>query len=182
VASARIVLTPDAPSVDSAEQAVATLSLFSYGVDALVVNKVLPESVIDHFFHRARDEHRQTLRGIAEAVTPLPVIGVEMRSPAPRGLDGLRELAAEVYEGRDPLAVWHKGREHTITRTGSQYVMDVALPLARREEISLEQTDSGVIIHLDGHRCVLPLPSEARFYENASWAYEDGVLRVTFER
>jgi HSP20 family molecular chaperone IbpA len=60
--------------------------------------------------------------------------------------------------------------------------MNVAMPFARKEEISLEQTDNGVIVHLDGHRCVLPLPREARFYENASWAYDAGVLRVTFER
>jgi HSP20 family molecular chaperone IbpA len=87
-----------------------------------------------------------------------------------------------MYAGRDPLTVWHRASEHTVTLAGGQYVMRVALPLARREDISLEQTDSGVIVHLDGHRCVLPLPREARFYENASWAYDDGVLSVTFER
>ena len=182
VTSVRIALTPDAPSVDAAEQAVAALSLFSYGVDALLVNKVMPETVRDPFFHAARDEHQETLRGITQAVSPLPVLGVGMRSPAPRGLEALGALAADLYAGRDPLAVWHKGPEHTVTRAGSQYLMNVAMPFARKEEISLEQTDNGVIVHLDGHRCVLPLPREARFYENASWAYDAGVLRVTFER
>jgi HSP20 family molecular chaperone IbpA len=105
-----------------------------------------------------------------------------MLSPPPRGTGALASLAAAVYAGRDPLGIWHKGPEHTVSRSGSQYVMNVALPLARNEDISLEQTDSGVIVHLDGHRCVLPLPREARFYEKASWAYGDGVLRVTFER
>ena len=182
VTSVRIALTPDAPSVETAEHAVSTLSLYSYGVDALVVNKILPGGVADPFFHPARAEHDETLRGITSAVAPLPVLGVEMRSPPPRGIDPLGALASELYAGRDPLTVWHRWPEHTFTQAGSQYVMNVALPFARREDISLEETDSDVIVHLDGHRCVLPLPREARFYENAAWAYDDGVLKVTFER
>ena len=180
--SLRIVLTPDSPSVDAAQHALATLSLFSYAVDALIINKVIPESVSDPFFQDVRDEHQETLRATAEAVAPLPVLRVDLRAPPPRGLEPLAALAADVYADRDMLGVWHAGPEHTITLTGGQYVMSVAMPFARREDISLEQTDSGVIVHLDGHRCVLPLPREARFYENASWAYEGGILRVIFER
>ena len=180
--SLRIVLTPDSPSVDAAQHALATLSLFSYAVDALIVNKVIPEGVSDPFFRDIRSEHQETVRSASEAVSPLPVLGVHLRAPPPRGLDPLAALAVDVYAGRDMLGVWHGGPEHTITLTGGQYVMSVAMPFARREDISLEQTDSGVIVHLDGHRCVLALPREARFYENASWAYEDGTLRVTFER
>jgi arsenite-transporting ATPase len=182
VTTVRIALTADASSVDAAEQAVSALSLFSYGVDALIVNKLLPDGVSDPFFQAARDEHEKTLQNIRETVAPLPVLAVDMRSPPPRGTEALASLAEAVYAGRDALGVWHKGPEHTITLAGSQYVMNVALPLARKEDIRLEQTDSGVIVHLDGHRCVLPLPREARFYENASWAYSDGVLRVTLER
>ncbi len=182
VTSLRIVLTPDAPSVDAARYALATFSLFSYAVDALIINKMIPESVSDPFFQDIRGEHRETLRATSEAVAPLPVLGVDLRAPPPRGAEPLEALAAETYAGRDPLGIWHEGPEHTITHTGSQYVMCVAMPFARREDISLEQTDGGVIVHLDGHRCVLPLPREARFYDNASWAYEGGTLRVTFER
>ena len=182
VTSVRIVLTPDAPSVDAAEHAVSVLNLFCYGVDALVVNKMLPEAISDPFFHVARDEHRETLRGVTAAVGPMPVLGLEMRSPPPRGAGALAALATEMYAGRDPLAVWHPAPEHTVTLSGGQYVMRVALPFARREDISMEQTDNGVIVHLDRHRCVLPLPREARFFESASWAYDGGVLSVTFER
>ena len=178
----RIALSPDAPSVDAAKHAVATLSLFSYGVDALLVNKILPDALSDAYFQAAREETQQTLSGITEVAAPLPVIGVPMRMPSPRGTEALAAVAEDVYAGRDPIAIWHKGPEHTVSLAGSQYVMNVAMPLARKEEISLEQTDTGVIVHLDGHRCVLPLPREARFYENASWAYADGMLRVTFER
>jgi len=182
VTSVRIVLAADAPSVYAAGQALSALSLFSYGVDALIVNKVLPDGVSDPLFHAARDEHQQTLRSIRETVAPLPVLAVDMRSPPPRGTEALASLADDAYAERDPLGIWHTSPEHTLTLAGSQYVMNVALPLARKEDISLEQTDSGVIVHLNGHRCVLPLPREARFYENASWAYDGGVLRVTFER
>jgi hypothetical protein len=84
-----------------------------------------------------------------------------MRSPPPRGTEALASLAEAVYAGRDPLGVWHKGPEHTVSRAGSQYVMNVALPLALAGH-RLEQTDSGVIVHLDGPLRA-PLPRDARF-------------------
>jgi hypothetical protein len=60
--------------------------------------------------------------------------------------------------------------------------MSVPLPLATREELDLEETDSGVAVHLDGRRCVIPLPEDARYYDKASWSLEGGVLTVVFER
>jgi arsenite-transporting ATPase len=182
VTSVRLVLTADAQSPAAAQESVGALSLFSYGVDALIVNNVMPEAVTDPFFHRAREENQAVIGEITEMMSPLPVIGLELKSTPPRGPEALAALAEDVYAGRDPLGVWHKGAGHTLTRSGSEYIMTVAMPFARREDISLEQTDTSVIVHLNGYRCVLPLPSEARYYENASWAYEDGVLRVTFER
>jgi len=182
VTSVRLVVAPEAASAEAAANAVSVLSLFSYGVDAVVVNKMLPEGISEPFFRPAREEHRETLRRISEALSPWETLGIEMLSPAPRGIEGLAGMAVAVHGQRDPLGVWRRGREHTFTQVGGQYVMEVALPLARREELSLEQTEDGVIVHLDGRRCVLPLPREMRFYENASWTYGDGVLRVTFER
>jgi hypothetical protein len=46
--------------------------------------------------------------------------------------------------------------------------------------LGLEQTEDSVEVHLDGRRCVLPLPSHLRYRQAQSWAYEDGELRVTF--
>jgi hypothetical protein len=39
-----------------------------------------------------------------------------------------------------------------------------------------------VAVHVNGRRCVLPLPEEARDHEAASWSFEPPVLTVIFKR
>jgi hypothetical protein len=76
----------------------------------------------------------------------------------------------------------HSYGERSVSRNGSDYVMKVPLPLAVKDELDLEETDSGIAVHVDGRRCVIPLPEDARYYDKASWSLDDGVLTVVFQR
>jgi len=55
------------------------------------------------------------------------------------------------------------------------------VPFASREELSLEQADDGIIIHLNGRRRLFPLPDEIGMREASTWSHDGRVLRVTIE-
>ena len=69
---------------------------------------------------------------------------------------------------------------HTFAKDGGKYVMSIALPFAKKEDVSLEQVGEGLEVHLDGRRCVFALPDEVRYREASSWAFEPPLLKVTF--
>ncbi len=182
VTSVRLVLAADLAAVAAGQEAVAALALFGYTADALILNLLLPDTITDPLFAAMLSEHQAARARIAEAVAPLPVLRLGLQPSSPRGLDSLARLASQLYEQRDPLGELHRGPAHTFGGGDGQYRLSLALPLARRDDLTVEQTDTGVAIHLNGRRRILPLPAEARHYENASWSFEDGVLTITFER
>jgi endonuclease YncB( thermonuclease family) len=61
-------------------------------------------------------------------------------------------------------------------------VMSLALPFADKKDLAVEQMEDGVAVHLNGRRCVLALPEEARNREATSWSFEPPVLKVVFGR
>ena len=153
------------------------LSLFSFPVDALIVNRVLPPEVTDPFFAAARQEQAE-VRAEIEALAPRPVLRCGLRPSAPRGAQALTALASEVYGDLDPAAVLHTGRAHSLVREDGRYVLNVVVPFAQREALSLEQVDEGIAVHLNGRRCVMPLPDDGYRYEAASWSFDGETLRV----
>jgi arsenite-transporting ATPase len=182
VTTVRLVLPPEIDAVRVARHAATALGLFAYPLDAFVVNRLLPEVVTDPFFNSARDRQAEGVVKLREAVHPLPVLEMELEREPARGTQAFEGLAARVYGPNDPLAVLHEAPARSVSKNGAGYELKIPLPLAERDQLDLEETDDGVAVHLDGRRCVLPLPDEARYYDRASWSLERGVLKVVFER
>ncbi len=54
ITSARLVINPEKMVIDEARRTYSYLGLFGYGVDSVVVNRVLPDVVADPYFERWR--------------------------------------------------------------------------------------------------------------------------------
>lgn len=180
VSSVRLVATADMPAAGDVQRAIAALTLFGYPVDAVAVNKALPDEVRDPFFAGARAAENETVRHITDSVGPMPVLRASLARSTPRAPDALAALADALYGGRAPVEVLHRGPAPSFSRRDGHHVFSLALPFARREDLRLEQTDDGLAVHLFGQRCVLPLPEEVRYREAQSWSFEEQVLKVTF--
>lgn len=180
-ASVRLVTTAGPLAVEDIRRSFASLGLFGYAVDAVVVNRVIAPEVTDPFFAALRQEEEAALQGLARLAGPVPVLPVNLAPAPPRGAGPLAALAGEAYDGRAPASLLYQGRPgRGLLQADGRYVLRLSLPFARREELGLEQTDDGVEVNLEGRRCVLPLPPHLRYRQAESWAYEDGELRVTF--
>jgi arsenite-transporting ATPase len=181
VSSLRLVLRAETPAVRLAGQVLSLLTLASFPVDAVVMNRALTGAASQSLGELAA-EHEAALAAIREAVEPMPVFAVDLRSPAPRGEDRLAALAARLYGPDDPLAVLHAATAHSLERNGNACVLSFNLPLLAADGLRLEQVNDGITVHVDGRRAFVPLPGDLRYYDSASWAYEGGVLKVTFQR
>jgi arsenite-transporting ATPase len=181
VTTMRLVLRPDESAVPDAKAALTALGLFSHAVDALVLNRLLPETVTDEFFGERRSEQTAATVGIEALTDGMPVLRAKLSPRTPRGLENLGRVAGELYGDRDPSAVLHQTTTHSFERRDGGYVMTLALPHAERKELAVEQLDGGVAVHVNGRRCVLSLPDEVVDREAASWSFEPPLLKVTFK-
>ncbi len=180
--SVRVVLTADRSALAGAQQAVATLSLFAYPTDAAAVNLLLPPQVTDPFFAAARTEQREALRYIQDSVAPMPVLSCDLLPQAPRGAEALAGLASALYGRQDPAALLYQGPAHAFSQRDGHHLLSLALPFARREEISLEQVDDRLIVQLAGRRRTIPLPQEVSYLQALSSSFDGQTLNVTFGR
>jgi arsenite/tail-anchored protein-transporting ATPase len=182
VTSVRLSLTPDERAVEETLSAIGLLTLYSYSVDALVVNRLLPDSVTDPFFQQQHARQASAVSRLSTSVEDMPVLSAPLREAPLRGIEGLLQLARDAYGEVAPDAVLHQGHEHSIEEEGGAHVLRIAVPFARREALRLEQVEEGIAVHLDGRRCVIELPEEAAGRAASSWALEGHLLKITLER
>ena len=178
--SVRLVVTPEDRTPEALRESSGVLSLFGYLKDAVVVSRLLPEVVKDEFFAATRKREAELLDAV-RASTAAPVLTCDLRPEPPQGEEALLELAREVYGDRDPAGVFSSGEPHEFSRAGGNFVLEVVVPFASRDELKLEQADDGIVIHLNGRHRLFALPDEIGLREASAWSHDGRVLRVTIE-
>ena len=181
VSSVRLVSTANRGAADALSEALALLGLFSYRVDAIVANRLLPDEVNAPFFDEARAMEQASLKAIRTLEPGPRVIEVELQKAGPVGAIALSAFAVKIYDGNSADFL-SETDEHSVARDGNSYELRVFLPFAKRDELRLEETDEGIAVHLNGRRCVLSLPEDVTYSSAKAWAYEGRFSRVTLGR
>jgi arsenite-transporting ATPase len=177
----RLVVNPERVVIAEARRTYTYLSLFGYHVDAVVANRVLPDSVEDPFFAPWKTAQKEHLATIDEGFAPLPVLQVPWQPVEPVGLDPLRRVAAALYAGDDPTARLAEGRPLRV-RPGeaSGYVLEIDLPFTEKDEIDLGRRADELLVRVGPYRRAVALPDSLRHRAVVGAKLEDGHLAVTF--
>ncbi len=101
--SARLVTNAEKMVVAESRRAYTYLNLYDYAVDAVVVNRLLPETVSDPYFKGWQEAQARHLASIEEAFSPLPIFKARLFEREMYGLEALNALAQEVFGEEDPL-------------------------------------------------------------------------------
>jgi arsenite-transporting ATPase len=179
--SVRLVLTPEAVVVAEARRTLTSLALYGYSVDGLVANRVFPASE-DPWTAGWVTAQTEQLAGVRRDVAPLPVLVSPYSGSEPVGLAALTALGEGLYGDSDPGADASPASELLgLERTPDGFVMSLALPLARREDVDLARAGDELVVTVAGHRRVLALPSALKRCTVAGATLVDSRLRVRFE-
>jgi arsenite-transporting ATPase len=181
-ASVRLVLTPEAVVLAEARRTLTSLSLYGYRVDGVVANRVFPSEGADEWRAGWVAAQATHLADIEASFAGLPVWRAPYRSSEPVGITALGEVADELYAAAaDPLAPPTGPEVVDLERTGDEFVLSLALPLADKREVDLVRKGDELVVTYGSHRRVLALPSALRRCEVVGAALRDGRLRVRFE-
>src|SRR5437773_902829 len=74
MSSVRLVVNPEKMVIAEARRTYTYLSLFGYRVDAVVVNRIIPDEVNDPYFGKWKDIQADHLRTVYESFDPLPIL------------------------------------------------------------------------------------------------------------
>ena len=180
--SVRLVVNPERMVIAEARRTHTYLSLFGYGVDAVVANRLLPDEIVDPWFKAWKEAHAEHLEAIEDGFAPVPVLRAALAPDELIGVDRLRAFGEELYADRRPDQRLHEGVAFTVEADGEDMVLRLPLPGASRDELDLGQRDDELLIRVGPYRRAMILPDSLRRRSVSDATLEDGVLAVRFAK
>jgi arsenite/tail-anchored protein-transporting ATPase len=177
-ASVRLVLNAEKMVIAEARRAYTYLNLYDYGVDALVVNRLLPETVSDPYFARWHDAQTRHMKTIRESFEPIPILTAQLYDREMFGLEALGALAEDVFEDVEPLGILFRGATHDIVKNGDGYDVVFHLPLAQKRNVDLSKKGAELLVKVGNYRRSILLPDALARLPAAGASFEDGSLKV----
>ncbi len=182
VTTARLVVNPEKMVIDEARRTYTYLGLFGYGVDGIVVNRVLPEEVSDPYFSKWRDIQAGHLATVDAAFPEVARLRLRLFDDEMVGVDKLRQMAAELYGEMDPLADFHAASPFQLVDDGDEVVVDMEMPFVAKDEVDVVRRGSELAITIGPYRRALVLPDSLQRRPVTAATLADGRLRIRFGR
>ncbi|HXA66790.1 MAG TPA: TRC40/GET3/ArsA family transport-energizing ATPase [Bryobacteraceae bacterium] len=158
--SVRLVTNPEKMVLRETQRAFVYFSLHGLTVDAIIVNRVLPEAVTDTWFDQWRASQAKVLDEIEEYFAPVGMKRVPLFTHEVLGRERLTELANVLYtEKEDPSAIIRTEAPYTFEKINAHYEVRLRLPFAVKGEIGLFKKGDELVIEIGTLRRHIGLPT-----------------------
>ncbi|HEX6673614.1 MAG TPA: ArsA family ATPase [Actinomycetes bacterium] len=178
--SVRLVVNPEKMVVAEARRTYTYLSLFGYRVDAVVVNRLLPDDVTDPYFGKWKEIQADHFRTITESFAPLPILTCRLFDDEMVGLARLGEVAVEVYGERDPADLLATTTPIRVSKEQGGYALRLDLPFAERAELDVMRKGDELLVKVGQYKRNVLLPQALRALEVVAANLRGGTLVVRF--
>jgi arsenite/tail-anchored protein-transporting ATPase len=182
VTSIRLVLNLEKMVIKETQRAFTYLNLYGYPTDAVIVNRSMPVDVTDPFFEEWKKFQQGYREEIEELFSPLPRFEAPMFSREVMGVSSLERFGETLYDGKDPTKIFYTGKPYNIVKEKGAYQLHLKLPFVSKEKINLFQTGDELTIQIENQRRNVFLPNFLARLEVEDAHFEDGVLKVSFEK
>jgi arsenite-transporting ATPase len=180
VTSARLVVNPEKMVIDEARRTYSYLGLFGYGVDGVVVNRVLPQEVADPYFERWRAIQKGHLQAIDDAFADVPRLHLRLFDDEMVGIDRLRFMAGELYDDLDPITDFSARHPFRIIDGDGEISMELDIAFVDKSEIDVYRSGHELYIQVGPYRRSFILPDALRRREVGRARLDGGTLTVSF--
>jgi arsenite-transporting ATPase len=182
ITSARLVVNPEKMVIDEARRTYSYLGLFGYGVDGVVVNRVLPDLVADPYFERWRSIQKGHLDTVDDAFADVPRLRLRLFDDEMVGVDRLRIMAAELYGDRDAIADFEATTPFRVVEDDESVTMELDVPFFEKSELDVFRHGNELCVQLGSYRRSFVLPDALQRRQITKARLDGGTLKVSFGR
>ena len=182
MSSVRLVVNPEKMVIAEAKRTYTYLSLFGYRVDAVVVNRIIPDEVEDPYFGTWKDIQAEHLQTVRESFEPLPILTARLFDREMVGLSLLAAMGEEVYGDRDVTGVLHRDEPMRIRKRGGSYVLSLRLPFTEKGELEVYRKADELFLRVGTYKRNLVLPQTLQRLEVKEANFVEDRLEIRFAR
>jgi arsenite-transporting ATPase len=179
----RLVVTPERMVIDEARRAYTELALFEVACDAVIVNRLLPDSALGEPFFR--DWGRVQCERIIEVESwfaPLPVFRAPLQDDEVVGLDRLAVHGRALFGQGSPADVLSRAQPVRFARERGAYWVRVPVPGADPARLDVAVVAGDLVISTPARRRRLSLPRRFAPLHLRAARVDGDTLHVRFER
>lgn len=180
ITSIRIVVNPEKMVIKEAQRSFTYLNIYNFNVDAVVVNRVFPQSVNDDYF-KAWKETQSKYRGmIEESFLPIPIYNVPLFEKEVIGSDMLNRMGLEIFKNEDPSAIKYCGRTYEVKKDKEDYIFSINIPFIEKGDIKLNIKGEEVLIRVGNIKRNIMIPKTLVNMDIKGAKFEDERLNIRF--
>jgi arsenite-transporting ATPase len=176
----RLVVNPEKMVIAEARRTYTYLGLFGYRVDAVVVNRIIPEDVTDPYFGKWKDIQAEHLQTVTESFEPVPILTAKLFDREMVGVDLLEDMGREVYGDRRVLDVLFRDHPIRVRRRGRGYVLLMHLPFVSREDMDIHRRGEELYVRVGTYKRNLVLPHTLQRLEVRGANFVGDHLEIAF--
>lgn len=178
IVSLRVVTTPEQIVLREAKRNFTCLYLYHYNVDAVIVNRIYPKQAMEGYFSKWIELQEKSLNDIKESFSEVPCFYVELQDKELCGISALQEVGNDIYGESNPNDILFKEDIYKIEK--EEKTLQIYLPFASKEELSLEQIEDELIIGVKNEVRRFLVPKEFIKEAIKGAKFEKGYLNIRF--
>ncbi len=181
MSSLRLVINAEKMVIKETQRTYTYLSLYGYPTDAVICNRIIPDSVTDPYFAAWKDSQAQNLKLITEAFGELPLFKAPLFQHEMGGFDALRTLADALYGDSNPAQLLFRGQTHNIASDGQNgYYLRVPLPFADKTDMDVFRSTDELTLRVGPYRRNIVLPYALHHLEIVDAKFDESTLSIHF--
>jgi arsenite-transporting ATPase len=181
VTSIRLVVNPEKMVINETKRAYTYLSLYNLTVEALIINRLLPEEGMGPYFEQKLLEQKKYMQIIDESFHPLTMLKATQFQTELVGQESLVKLADMLFEDTDPTQIYSREKALHIYVDNGVDTLSIKLPFSQKEQVELYKAGDVLIIQVGWYKRSVALPYTLTRKEATKAEFKDGFLLIRFE-
>jgi len=180
ITTVRLITNPEKIILKETQRAYMYFSLYKMCVDAVIINRILPEAVDDGYFAQWKETQGRYIKKTEHLFSPIPILKVPMLSDQVVGMADLSRLAKEIYGSLNPEQILYADTPYTFRKVGDDYFLDVKIPFLTKKEVELSKRNEELIIRIGGFKRHVLLPRNIAAREPSGAKVERDKIVIKF--
>lgn len=180
--SIRLVTMPEKMVVEETKRNYMYMNLYNFNVDGIYINRILPKDMNNSFFDEWLNIQSKYIKELKAIFVGIPTYNIPWYDEELIGLKAVNRICNDVLNDNKVFNFVEITKREVYEKNENGYLLSVFIPLAKKSDLDLYQSEMDVVIKLNNFKRNIPLPNILRNYLITSAKLEEGILKIQFER
>jgi arsenite-transporting ATPase len=178
--SIRLVTNAERMVIRETQRAFMYFCLYGLVVDAIVVNRLFPQSLQDDYFKDWLLSQQKSMEQIRTIFDPIPIKPVHILEDEVVGLEKLSHMGKMIYGDTDPSALLHRDTLYEIEQHDGDMTLKIKLPFVTKEYVDLYKEEGDLVVRIGSFKRHIFLPRTLVNRKPDRASLVDNILSIKF--